>query len=289
MSQKKSIYNKIEKIETNLGENYIIKFKGESIPRLVRSSELSSLDIEKIKSSLLNKKRNKEEDESTEKTLKIRPLKNNSKRNSYESNKNCSSSSNRNINKAQNKKNKNNIDKNNIDNNNNNNYSNMHKINPKKEENFRENNNKKIFNKHNDDNSYNYRNKYKNENSQNESYNSSDNNYSDENNSNNNYSNENNSNSNYNSSNEKSSKREIIKNKLFEREGVFLEDTPKRILNVGYKNRDDKTLYCLVEWQQQSDNIRILDSIIENKKIKKKYPNLLIDFYESRLVFLEDE
>ena len=123
MSQKKSIYNNIEKIVGNLGENYIIKFKGESIPRLVRPSELSSLDIKKINSSLLNKKRNKEEDESTEKTLKIRPSKNNSKRNSYESNNNCSNSSNRKIDKAYNKKNKNNIDKNN------NNYcSNINKI-----------------------------------------------------------------------------------------------------------------------------------------------------------------
>ena len=81
-------------------------------------------------------------------------------------------------------------------------------------------------------------------------------------------------------------KSEIKKNKKFERPGVLLEDEPLRILNVGYKDINDKTLYSLVEWKQQP-NIRILDSIIENKKIKQTCPELLIDYYESKIVFLE--
>jgi len=81
-------------------------------------------------------------------------------------------------------------------------------------------------------------------------------------------------------------KNEIKKNKKFERPGVLLEDEPLRILNVGYKDINDKTLYSLVEWKQQP-NIRILDSIIENKKIKQTCPELLIDYYESKIVFLE--
>ena len=85
----------------------------------------------------------------------------------------------------------------------------------------------------------------------------------------------------------KSEKEKIIKNKSYEREGILLEDIPEKIINVGHKNKNDKTLYCLVKWKQQK-NIRILDSIVENKKIKQICPHLLIDFYESKIMFLDD-
>ena len=81
------------------------------------------------------------------------------------------------------------------------------------------------------------------------------------------------------------------KNKIktpFEREGILLEDKPVQIINVGYKNKNDKTLYSLVKWEQK-DSIRILDSIIENKKIRTVCPQLLIDFYESKIILLEDK
>ena len=74
----------------------------------------------------------------------------------------------------------------------------------------------------------------------------------------------------------------------YEREGVLLTDKPLKILNVGYKNRTDKTLYCLVEWEQQQ-NINILESIVECDKIKKQYPLLLLEFYESKLIFLDGD
>ena len=77
--------------------------------------------------------------------------------------------------------------------------------------------------------------------------------------------------------------------KLYEREGTLLVDKPKKILNVGYKNRSEKKLYCLVEWEQNEEYIRIIDSIIECDRIKKEYPYLLLDFYESKLVFLDEE
>ena len=60
-----------------------------------------------------------------------------------------------------------------------------------------------------------------------------------------------------------------------EREGQLLYDTPKKILNVGYKNRSDKKLYCLVEWEQVGKVI-ILDSIVECERLKEKYSNLFI-------------
>ena len=76
-------------------------------------------------------------------------------------------------------------------------------------------------------------------------------------------------------------------NKQF-REGVLINDNPKKIVNVGVKNRNEKTLYCLVEWEQNPE-IEILDSIVKYDKVKEKYPKLLLDFFESKLVFLYDE
>ena len=72
------------------------------------------------------------------------------------------------------------------------------------------------------------------------------------------------------------------------REGTLLTDFPKKIVNVGYKNRSEKKLYCLVEWEQKKD-IEILDSIVESEKMKEQYPKLLVDFYESKLCFLYDD
>jgi len=86
----------------------------------------------------------------------------------------------------------------------------------------------------------------------------------------------------------KSENKYELKTKIFEREGILLEDKPVEIINVGYKNRNDKNLYSLVKWKQ-NDSIRILDSIIENTKIRKVCPELLIDFYESKILFLDDK
>ena len=70
----------------------------------------------------------------------------------------------------------------------------------------------------------------------------------------------------------------------YERDGTFLSDSPSKILNVGTKNRNDKNLYGLVRWKQNKD-IKILDSVIDIKIIKKACPDLLIDFYESKIIF----
>ena len=74
----------------------------------------------------------------------------------------------------------------------------------------------------------------------------------------------------------------------FEREGILLDDIPLKILNVGTKNKNDKNLFCLVRWKQSNKDIRILDSIIDINKIKKACPGLLIDFYESKIIFSQD-
>ena len=89
------------------------------------------------------------------------------------------------------------------------------------------------------------------------------------------------------SENNNENEREMKQTKLFEREGILLEDTPEEILNVGKKNRNDNNLYSLVKWKQYK-NIKILDSIVENKKIRQAFPQLLIDYYESKIIFLEE-
>jgi len=71
----------------------------------------------------------------------------------------------------------------------------------------------------------------------------------------------------------------------FERDGTLLDDVPVKILNVGTKNRNDTNLFCLVRWKQTNKDIRISDSIIDINKIKKACPELLIDFYESKIIF----
>ena len=87
--------------------------------------------------------------------------------------------------------------------------------------------------------------------------------------------------------NNKNLKNYIRSNKL-QREGYLSNDIPLKIINVGYKNRSERKLYCLVEWKQQ-ENIRILDSVVECEKIREKYPYLLLDFYESKLIFLDGD
>ena len=84
---------------------------------------------------------------------------------------------------------------------------------------------------------------------------------------------------------------EIIKNNIssiYEREGTLLSDTPIKILNIGYKNRNEKKLYCLIKWKQKN-GIKILDSIVEYEKIKKGNPLMLLDYFETTIFFLDGD
>ena len=84
---------------------------------------------------------------------------------------------------------------------------------------------------------------------------------------------------------------EIIKNNIssiYEREGTLLSDTPIKILNIGYKNRNEKKLYCLIKWKQEN-GIKILDSIVEYEKIKEGNPLMLLDYFETRIFFLDGD
>ena len=90
----------------------------------------------------------------------------------------------------------------------------------------------------------------------------------------------------YNKENKNSSNKNEKKTKCYERKGDLLVDSPLKILNVG-KFKNDNSLHCLVKWKQ-SNGIRILDSLVEAKKMKTTNPKLLIDYYESKIIFLDD-
>ena len=91
----------------------------------------------------------------------------------------------------------------------------------------------------------------------------------------------------YKKNEEKISNNKEIKTKYFEREGVLDDDSPLKIMNVG-KIKNDNSLYCMVRWKQTKDGIRILDSLVATKRMRKANPMLLIDYYESKIKFLDD-
>ena len=271
MSKKKYDINSVDKVITCLtisnSKQYLIQFKEEKLPRLVNENEFAQSDIK-----LLNKKREKED------TPEKKPLKNKKKKNKKDTDGSFSFSL---LNKSTKKEKNNKKSKSDLE---------EEEVNNKKKKNNSKNKKaKKNYNKENKKN--NLKKEYNDDssdNNENDSDNHNNNENDNENNDNNSSENDNIKDNDHVSDTNSDNRGEMKKTKLYERDGVLLEDTPIKILNVGYKNRNDKTLYCLVKWKQ-TDNIRILDSIIETNKIKKTYPELLIEFYENRIIFLEEK
>lgn len=46
---------------------------------------------------------------------------------------------------------------------------------------------------------------------------------------------------------------------------------------------DDRSVMCEVEWKERLDGIRPKPTIYSNEVLKKYYPVILCDFYESRI------
>ena len=67
----------------------------------------------------------------------------------------------------------------------------------------------------------------------------------------------------------------------------FDTDEVERVLNA--KRSDKNILLCHVKWKIRSDGIQPDDSFVENKFLKKRHPKLLIEFYESKIKFIETE
>ena len=71
--------------------------------------------------------------------------------------------------------------------------------------------------------------------------------------------------------------------------GSFEEnDRPKRLVTARLMSPNNE-VNCLVEWLQRENGIKPLESFISNKILREKCPQLLLDFYESRLKFPNNE
>lgn len=62
------------------------------------------------------------------------------------------------------------------------------------------------------------------------------------------------------------------------------KDEVEEIINA--RRNDKNILICQVRWKIRSDGIQPDDSFVENKYLKKRYPKLLIEFYESKIHFI---
>ncbi len=74
----------------------------------------------------------------------------------------------------------------------------------------------------------------------------------------------------------------------YEEKGDLSKDIPEKIINVGKINKSSKELYCEIKWKKGKDGIQKKNSIVKTSEIKELYPKMLIDFYESKIVFLKD-
>jgi hypothetical protein len=62
------------------------------------------------------------------------------------------------------------------------------------------------------------------------------------------------------------------------------KDVPKKLITARLMGPYNE-VNCLVEWMPRENGIKPNDSFISNKILREKCPNLLLDFYESRLRF----
>ena len=77
---------------------------------------------------------------------------------------------------------------------------------------------------------------------------------------------------------------EKVENQVFSLIGdIKLGDTPLKIKTA--KKDQDGSVRCLIEWNRRSDGYQPEDSFVLNTELRKKYSDVLLDFYESRLKF----
>ncbi len=62
---------------------------------------------------------------------------------------------------------------------------------------------------------------------------------------------------------------------------IFSFDLPERILKI---NKDEKgEIFFLVQWKPRRDGEKVQDSMLANETMRNYFPQLLLDFYESRV------
>lgn len=63
-------------------------------------------------------------------------------------------------------------------------------------------------------------------------------------------------------------------------------DLPKKIISgklIENNQEEGSEVICIIEWKPRINGIQPQDSAISNKVLREKYPQLLIDYYESKL------
>ena len=79
--------------------------------------------------------------------------------------------------------------------------------------------------------------------------------------------------------------KKITFNETFFKHGSFTEgDKAKRIIFV--KRDVNKKLLCAVEWEKKKDGTILKPTFYSNDEVKSHNPQILVDYYESKLKFL---
>ena len=69
----------------------------------------------------------------------------------------------------------------------------------------------------------------------------------------------------------------------FEYIGNIEKDSPLRVVDVLQNNDDPRSLYIEIEWKTRKNGIKPKNSTYTNKRIREKFPDFLLDFYEDSL------
>ena len=71
--------------------------------------------------------------------------------------------------------------------------------------------------------------------------------------------------------------------------GTLESDVPLKIINAKILDDSDVNINCLIKWKPRQDSYVPGPEWISSKILKRKYPDVLFDFYESRIKFPKKE
>ena len=71
--------------------------------------------------------------------------------------------------------------------------------------------------------------------------------------------------------------------------GTLESDVPLKIINAKILDDSDVNINCLIKWKPRQDGYVPGPEWISSKILKRKYPDVLFDFYESRIKFPKKE
>ena len=75
------------------------------------------------------------------------------------------------------------------------------------------------------------------------------------------------------------------KQPIYKKEGYLDYDTALSIIDAKQHKDIDDEILCLIEWAERKDGTKPENSYCLNKDLKKKFPLVLCEFYETRLKF----